>query len=83
MANTTREIRIRRGVKADLPTRADLAEPLFTVDTGELYIGLGDSRPPLKIGKSDYEIWLGQGNTGTVEDFYRATSRQTWQQADW
>lgn len=74
---------IKRGIRSDLPDRADLAEPLFAMDTGELFIGLGDELPPLKIGQSDYEIWLSQGNTGTVEDFYLSTSRQTWRQAEW
>lgn len=74
---------IRRGIRSGLPDRAVLAEPLFAVDTGELFIGLGNGQPPIKIGKSDYEIWLSQGNTGTVEDFYNATTRQTWKQAEW
>lgn len=77
------EVRIRRGVKSDLPDRADLAEPLFAVDTGELFIGLGNGLPPLKIGKSDYEVWLSQGNTGAIEDFYSSISKQTWKQAEW
>jgi hypothetical protein len=75
---------IRRGVKTDLPAFAREGEPLFTVDTGELYIGKGDDTPLQKIGTSDYEVWLTQGNSGTVEDFYRVTSsRQIWQQSDW
>lgn len=77
------DVLIKRGLRSNLPNRAELAQPLFAIDTGELFIGLGNDQPPLKIGKSDYEIWLSQGNTGTVEDFYNATTRQTWQQAEW
>ena len=77
------DFRVRKGLKQNLPARADLAEPLFTTDTGELFIGRGDDIPLLKIGQSDYEIWLSQGNTGTVEDFYNSTTRQTWKQAEW
>lgn len=79
----TSTVRIKRGISSDLPSQAELAEPLFTTDTGELFIGQGEGKPPLKIGKSDYEIWISQGNTGTVEDFYNATTRQTWRQAEW
>lgn len=83
MADKSGSALIKRGLRSNLPNRAELALPLFTVDTGELFIGLGSDRPPLKIGQSDYEIWLSQGNTGTVEDFYNATTRQTWRQAEW
>lgn len=83
MAAKSGDVLIKRGLRSNLPNRAELAQPLFATDTGELFIGLGSDRPPLKIGKSDYEIWLSQGNTGTVEDFYNATTRQTWQQAEW
>ena len=83
MTTLVGEFRIRKGVKSDLPDRANLAEPLFVTDTGELFIGQGPDQPPQKIGKTDYELWLGRGNTGTLEDFYASTSRQAWQQADW
>lgn len=83
MEVVTGAVRIKKGLRENLPARAELAEPLFTFDTGELFVGRGDDLPLLKIGQSDYEIWLSQGNTGTIEDFYSSTSRQTWQQAEW
>lgn len=83
MTTVVGDFRMRKGFKSDLPSRADLAEPLFTVDSGELFVGQGPDLPPRKIGKTGYELWLEQGNTGALEDFYAATSRQAWRQADW
>lgn len=83
MANTDWDIRLKKGQKSNLPIRADLAEPLYTTDTGELFIGRGENLPPRKVGMTDYEVWLEQGNTGAIEDFYGERSRHLWQQADW
>lgn len=42
-------IKIKRGLKQDLPNRLALGEPAFCVDTQEFYVGLGESLPPKAI----------------------------------
>lgn len=42
-------IKIKRGLSKDLPVRMSLGEPAFCTDTGELYIGMGESLPPKKV----------------------------------
>jgi len=42
-------IKIRRGLKQDLPSEGASGEPLFCTDTKELYIGVGPGSPPVKI----------------------------------
>ena len=36
-------ISLRKGLKSDLPSHAPLGEPLYCIDTNELYVGMGDS----------------------------------------
>lgn len=48
----TSKIKIRRGTKAQLPS-LEMAEPGFTTDTKELYIGDGVSN--VKIGVDDFD----------------------------
>ena len=43
-------IRLKRGLRASLPSSAPLAEPLVTIDTGEIFIGMGENLPIKKIG---------------------------------
>lgn len=52
MNNNVKSIRIKRGIKEDLPNRVPLGEPIFCVDTKELYVGMGDTLPPAKINNN-------------------------------
>ena len=47
------EVRIKRGLKADLPTHLPLGEPAFCIDTGELFIGMGSNEPLKPIVDGD------------------------------
>jgi hypothetical protein len=47
---TITTIKIRGGLKADLPLSAELHELLLTRDTGELFYGMGLGNPVLRIG---------------------------------
>lgn len=55
-------IKFKQGLEADLPSRAEVGEPLWTIDTETLYIGRGDNKRPVPIkglgggGGSDIEI---------------------------
>ena len=42
-------IKIKRGLKQNLPSRLPLGEPAYCTDTYELFIGMGDSQPPKAI----------------------------------
>ena len=46
MANDS--VRIKRGLYAELPKHLPLGELVFCTDTGELYVGMGDTLPPKK-----------------------------------
>lgn len=46
----------RKGNKLNLPKHAPIGEPLYCVDTNELYVGMGDSLPPQPI--QDQTKWL-------------------------
>jgi len=48
-------IRFKRGNKKDLPKYAQEGEPLFCLDTLELYIGRGDKKSTRRIGIIDPE----------------------------
>ena len=50
MYNNVKSIRVKRGIKKDLPTRLPSGEPAFCVDTNELYIGMGDNEEPSLVG---------------------------------
>jgi hypothetical protein len=43
-------IKLRRGQKSQLPTEAALGEALLTLDTKELYFGMGAGVPVRKVG---------------------------------
>jgi len=47
---TITTIKIRGGLKQDLPLSAELHELLLTSDTGELFYGMGPGIPLLRIG---------------------------------
>ncbi|GEC89779.1 hypothetical protein [Brevibacillus brevis] len=40
-------IKLKRGLKANLPSAASAGEPLFTIDTHELFVGTGESVVPI------------------------------------
>lgn len=42
-------IKFKRGREADLPSRAEVGEPLWTTDTETLYIGRGKDKRPVPI----------------------------------
>ena len=42
-------ITLRKGLKSDLPSHAPLGEPLYCIDTHELYVGMGDTSNILQI----------------------------------
>lgn len=42
-------LKLRSGLKANLPAHAAEGEPLITTDTQEMYIGTGPATPPKKI----------------------------------
>lgn len=84
-------IRFKRGQKSQGIPRGKLGEPLFQYDTGELYIGMGEDKDPVKISgisiyKQDTEptsqkendIWI---NTSTTPPkFYIYNSTDGWVQ---
>jgi hypothetical protein len=45
-------IKIRRGLKANLPARAEDGELLYCTDTNELYVGKGESAAPVLLNKN-------------------------------
>lgn len=62
------QIILNHGAKADLPATAGEAEPLYTTDTGELYLGNGPLAPisALKVDWSNVlNAPAGGGGTGT------------------
>lgn len=40
---------LRKGLSSDLPTHAPLGEPLFCIDTGAMYVGMGEGLPVKKV----------------------------------
>jgi hypothetical protein len=42
-------IKVKRGLKANLPQSGIEGQPYFTMDSSELYIGMGDGKPLKKI----------------------------------
>lgn len=48
-------VRIKRGIKSDLPTYLPLGEIVFCIDTHELYVGMGDSIP-CKKASADIDL---------------------------
>lgn len=45
------QISLKKGNKANLPSSAPVGEPLFCLDTGELYIGMGEGIKPQPVTK--------------------------------
>lgn len=54
-------IKFRRGLKADLPSVAELGEPLFATDTAELWIGTGSG--VVLVTGEDRHVKVGSGGT--------------------
>lgn len=54
------DIRIKRGRKKDLPPFLPSGVLAFCVDTKELYVGMGDSQPPVAV--SDLNKWVKELN---------------------
>ena len=52
MYNNVKSIRVKRGIKQDLPNNLPIGEPVFCVDTKELYMGMGEEAP-VPIGITD------------------------------
>lgn len=50
--NTQTRISFRKGLSTNLPVHAPVGEPLFCLDTKELYVGMGDCLPLAKINIS-------------------------------
>ena len=54
---------------------------IWNIETGETFIDIGTERIPTggsgADGKSAYEIWLEQGNTGTEQDFIDSLKGET------
>ena len=55
-------IKLRRGRKQDLPPEASDGEALVTIDSGEIFLGMGAGQPLKAIGGS------GGGSSGTIID---------------
>lgn len=47
------QIKIKRGLRENLPSSLPLGEPAVCIDTCELYIGTGIGKPLIKIGSKD------------------------------
>jgi hypothetical protein len=64
-------LRIKRGLKGNLPTEAHAGEPLYATDTVELYIGNGTGQPLTKIvggtGTMDHRELLYRNDAGAHE----------------
>jgi len=51
-----KNVQIKRGLKADLPIEGLEGQQYFTMDTGELYVGMGDKNPLKKIAEQQKVI---------------------------
>lgn len=60
---------IQRGLKADLPDSAPLAQLLITTDTCELYVGTGSGIMP---------VYVGEGRVTNTFSFNQSTPLSTW-----
>lgn len=58
-------LRFKRGLRSKLPSSAEVGVPLFTTDTGELFVGMGPGVPLVKIGTSS-------GTVGPVVRYHMA-----------
>jgi Major tropism determinant N-terminal domain len=52
------EIRFRRGIESTMPNGV-VGEPLYTTDTNKLFIGQGESTPPVPVGAEVYKAGVG------------------------
>lgn len=43
------KIKFKHGLRSDLPSQGDIGEPLFCIDTAELFIGTGEGRAPVGV----------------------------------
>lgn len=48
-------ISLRKGLKSDLPSHAPIGEPLYCIDTEELYVGQGDDKSPKLLFSSQFK----------------------------
>lgn len=51
MADQYQEIKLKRGLKTNLPTSGSEGQPYYTLDTGEIYIGMGEGNQLTKIAR--------------------------------
>lgn len=52
------QISFKKGNKANLPSSAPVGEPLFCLDTGELYVGMGEGIKPKPITNTELSSQL-------------------------
>lgn len=51
-----KNIQIKRGLKSNLPLNGIEGQPYFTMDTGELYVGMGNENPLKKVAQQQKVI---------------------------
>ena len=49
------QIKLKRGMKANLPSSLPLGEPAFCLDTQEMYVGQGKGKPLTKVNAQDFK----------------------------
>ena len=49
------QIKLKRGMKANLPSSLPLGEPAFCLDTKEMYVGQGKGKPLIKVNAQDFK----------------------------
>lgn len=49
------QIKLKRGMKANLPSSLPLGEPAFCLDTQEMYVGQGKGKPLIKVNAQDFK----------------------------
>ena len=49
------QIKLKRGMKANLPNSLPLGEPAFCLDTQEMYVGQGKGKPLTKVNAQDFK----------------------------
>ena len=63
-------ISLRKGLKSDLPSHAPLGEPLYCMDTNELYIGMGEDKAlQLVVSMSEFSSYINSKLELNVIDF--------------
>jgi hypothetical protein len=59
-------IQFKRGNSASLPTVAEAGEPLFTTDTGRLYIGTGTGVTPIGAANANEIVLTPVGSISSI-----------------